>query len=137
MNANAILEPAEPPLPARPAYDPNNLHPADAEARQYDDTSEGIDWDEIIATTQDDWVARRFWFSSTDYPTHEAAMAALEKLVLAIAEDVEHEVATESSCDAAGQQVYQALHSLYPPAALPMVSEPAKWRRLIPARPLL
>ncbi|MGH8258973.1 MAG: hypothetical protein ACREUG_04715 [Steroidobacteraceae bacterium] len=42
-----------------PAYDPDNLDPIDAEARKHDDTSEGIDWDEIIATTQDDEEALR------------------------------------------------------------------------------
>lgn len=72
----------------RPAYDPNNLHPLDAEARQYDDTSEGIDWDEIIATTQDDWEARRFAFNSDDYPDDETAMAALNQLLDSILEGV-------------------------------------------------
>jgi len=63
----------------RPAYDPNNLHPLDAEARKYDDNSEGIDWDEIIATTQDDFLAGRYAFNSEDYPTHEEAMKALHQ----------------------------------------------------------
>lgn len=44
----------------RPAYDPNNLHPLDEEARKHDDMSLGIDWDEIIATTQDDFLADRY-----------------------------------------------------------------------------
>ena len=77
----------------RPAYDPKNLHPENADARQYDDTSDGIDWDEIIATTQDDWIARRFAFNSADYPTHEAAMAALWQWLLTIAGEVTHESA--------------------------------------------
>jgi hypothetical protein len=65
------------PQPQKPAYDPNNLHPADAEARKYDDTSEGIDWDEIIASTQDDFLAGRFAYNSADYATKEEADAAL------------------------------------------------------------
>ena len=73
----------------RPAYDPNNLDPLDEEARKYDDTSEGIDWDEIIATTQDDFLARRFAFNSADYPTHEEAMAAMRRWFESIAEEVE------------------------------------------------
>ena len=72
----------------RPAYDPNNLDPIDEECRKYDDTSEGIDWDEIIATTQDDFLARRFAFNSADYPTHEEAMAALRRHWEARAEEI-------------------------------------------------
>jgi hypothetical protein len=63
--------------PKRPAYDPNNLAPEDAEARKYDDTSEGIDWDDIIATTQDDFLAGNFSYNSADYATQEEAEAGL------------------------------------------------------------
>jgi len=63
----------------RSAYDPSNLHPLDAEARRYDDTSDGIDWDEIAATTEDDFQAGRYVFNSADYPTHEEAMKALHQ----------------------------------------------------------
>jgi hypothetical protein len=75
----------------RPAYDPNNLDPIDEEARKYDDTSEGIDWDEIIASTQDDVEAGRFTFDSSDYPSDEEAMAALWSYLQSIAEEVERE----------------------------------------------
>ncbi len=68
----------------RPAYDPDNLDPIDAEARKYDDTSDGIDWDEIIASTQDDFEAGRYAFSSADYATDEEAMAALKEWIHAI-----------------------------------------------------
>lgn len=78
----------------RPAYDPNNLDPIDEEARKHDDTSDGIDWDEIIATTQDDFLARRFAFNSADYPTHEEAMAAMRRWLESIAEEVERESAS-------------------------------------------
>jgi hypothetical protein len=75
--ATAGNELGAPPRPQKPAYDPNNLHPADAEARKYDDTSEGIDWDEIIASTQDDFLAGRFSYNSADYATQEEADVAL------------------------------------------------------------
>src|SRR6266702_1492998 len=80
--------------PRRPAYDPNNLSPADEEARKYDDTSEGIDWDEIIATTQDDFLAGRFAYNSADYATQAEADAALRAWLHAIVEKVERENAS-------------------------------------------
>lgn len=61
----------------RRAYDPNNLHPLDEASRKHDVQVEGIDWDEIIASTQDDFLAGRYAFSTADYPTHEEGMAAL------------------------------------------------------------
>src|ERR1700730_5568489 len=87
--------------PGRPAYDPNNLSPADEEARKYDDTSEGVDWDEIIATTQDDFEAGRFWYNSADYPTQEEADAALRALIHSVVEEVEREIAATPAPDAA------------------------------------
>jgi hypothetical protein len=87
-------------MAALPACFPSTL---DEEARRYDDTSEGIDWDEIIATTQDDWEARRFAFNSDDYPDHERAMAALNQLLDSILEGVLHRVATSApGSDATG-----------------------------------
>jgi hypothetical protein len=71
----------------RPAYDPNNLSPEDEEARKYDDNSEGIDWDEIIASTQDDFEAGRFDFNSEDYPNEEAADAALRDWIGSIVDE--------------------------------------------------
>lgn len=78
-----------------PAYDPNNLHPLDEESRKYDDTCEGIDWDEIIATTQDDYLAGRFAFNSADHPTEEAADAALKQFLNGILEEVRSEKAAQ------------------------------------------
>jgi hypothetical protein len=72
----------------RPGYDPNNLSPEDEEARKYDDNSEGIDWDEIIASTQDDFEAGRFAYNSADYATQEEADAALGALLDSILEKV-------------------------------------------------
>jgi hypothetical protein len=88
--------------PKRPAYDPNNLHPADEEARKYDDTSEGIDWDEILATTQDDFLAGRFSYNSADYATQAEADAALTAWLDAIVERVERKNASIPACDAEG-----------------------------------
>src|SRR6267142_2892934 len=87
--------------PKRPAYDPNNLSPADEEARKYDDTSEGIDWDEIIATTQDDFLAGRFSYNSADYATQAEADAALTAWLDAIVAEVEREAGSVPSRDAA------------------------------------
>ena len=86
----------------RPAYDPNNLSPADEEARKYDDRSEGIDWDEIIATTQDDFLAGRFAYNSADYATQAEADAALRAWIHAIVEKVERRHASIPSPDAKG-----------------------------------
>jgi len=88
--------------PKRPAYDPNNLSPADEEARKYDDTSEGIDWDEILATTQDDFLAGRFSYNSADYATDEEAMEAMRALIHSIAERALKSVASDTSLDAKG-----------------------------------
>jgi hypothetical protein len=86
--------------PRRPAYDPNNLSAEDAEARKYDDTSDGIDWDEIIATTQDDFEAGRFAYNSADYATHEEADAALEAWLDGILQRVEQKFASLPPSDA-------------------------------------
>src|SRR5882724_665723 len=88
--------------PKRPAYDPNNLHPADEEARKYDDTSEGIDWDEILATTQDDFLAGRFSYDSADYATQAEADAALTAWLDAIVDKVERQNGSIPPCNAAG-----------------------------------
>jgi hypothetical protein len=75
----------------RPAYDPNNLDPDDEEARKHDTKVEGIDWDEIIASTQDDWLAGRHAFDDSDCPDDESAIKALEKFI----DDVFDEVMRE------------------------------------------
>lgn len=84
-------------LTRRPAYDPNNLHPLDEEARKFDDTSEGIDYDEIIASTQDDFEAGRFAFNGEDYATHEECRAALKQWIHSIYERVVRDIAAGTS----------------------------------------
>ena len=101
LTGNDELKSAAAAEPKRPAYDPNNLSPADEEARKYDDTSEGIDWDEIIATTQDDFLAGRFSYNSADYATQAEADAALTAWLDAIVEEVERKNASIPPCDAA------------------------------------
>jgi hypothetical protein len=91
------LKAPEPAQVRRPAYDPSHLSPEDEEARKYDDTSEGIDWDEIIATTQDDFLAGRFAYNSADYATQEEADAALEAWLEGIQRTVEERIAREAN----------------------------------------
>lgn len=73
------------PKPTCPAY-----ASVDEGARNYDGTSDRIDWDEIIATTQDDFEAGRFAYDSADYATEEEARAALKAWIHAIVERVEN-----------------------------------------------
>lgn len=96
---------SEPPIGPEPkcmAYDPNNLSPEDEEARKYDDTTDGVDWDEIIATTQDDFEAGRFSYNSADYATQEEADAALRTWFDAIVAKVGREVASVPPHNATG-----------------------------------
>lgn len=86
----------------RPAYDPNNLSPEDEEAKKYDDNSEGIDWEEILASTQDDFEAGRFAYNSADYATQAEADAALRAWFDAIVEEVEREATSLPPHNAAG-----------------------------------
>jgi hypothetical protein len=90
----------------RPAYDPNNLSPEDEEARKYDDNSEGIDWDEIIATTQDDFLAGRFAYNSADYATQEEADDALDAFFDSILDEVLSELGSIPAHDAESPQGY-------------------------------
>ena len=102
--ARTVVENPEPSPPKRLAYDPNNLHPLDAEDRRHDAPCDDIvdcDWDEIIATTQDDFLAGRYAFNSADYPTEEEAMIGLERLLDGILEKVLREAAAVSSLNAA------------------------------------
>jgi hypothetical protein len=60
------------------AYDPDNLSPGDAEDR-LNDPDDGIDYDEIIASTQDDFLAGRFSFNGAEYATREEERVAFAK----------------------------------------------------------
>src|ERR1700730_4636599 len=82
------------------SYDP--MHPANVEARKYDDNSSGIDWEEIILTTQEDYEAGRYCFNSEDYATDAEAMAALRAWIHSIAEEVKREAASLSPRSAEG-----------------------------------
>ena len=85
----------------RPAYDPNNLDPLDEEDRKHDDATTDIDWDEIIASTEDDWRAGRFCFDSEQYATDEEAEAALEQWFNSKLEKVIRDEAAAAQDDAA------------------------------------
>jgi hypothetical protein len=65
----------------RAARDPEYRKELDDEDRKHDDTSEGIDWDDIIATTQDEFEAGEYSFSTEDYATEEEASAALKQWI--------------------------------------------------------
>ena len=73
------------------SYDPT--HPTYVEARKYDDNSDGLDWEEILLTTQEDFEAGRYCYNSEDYATHAEADAALDAWLDAIAEKAEREPA--------------------------------------------
>jgi hypothetical protein len=78
METQKTIEARQAQAPETLIYDPNNLHPLDAEDRRNDDHSEGIDWDEIIATTQADWGAGRYEeFDPAPYATGDAFLNAL------------------------------------------------------------
>jgi hypothetical protein len=76
------------------SYDP--MAPGNVEARKYDDTSSGIDWDEIILTTQDDFEAGRFSYNSADYATKEEADAAFTAWLDRVFEEAERERENET-----------------------------------------
>jgi hypothetical protein len=82
------------------SYDP--MHPNNVEDRKYDTHVEGIDWEEIILTTQEDFEAGRYAFNGADYATHEEAMAAMRALIHSIAEKVKRNAASNPPLDAAG-----------------------------------
>ena len=82
------------------AYDPTNLHPLDAEDRRHDDTTTDIDWDEIIATTQDDELAGRYCFTTEHYATHEEGMAALKDWLRRTIEEALNETPSALATDA-------------------------------------
>ena len=86
-------------MKASPISDPNGPHPHDSSDREIDDDLDGIDWDEIIATTQPDFLAGRFAFNSADYSTDEAAMAALDCWL----DDVFQKVLRETASRNAGE----------------------------------
>jgi hypothetical protein len=79
------------------SYDP--CHPDNIEARRYD-PDDGMDWEEIILSTQEDFEAGRYSYNSADYATQEEADAALDAWLDAIVEKVEREAAAISSRDA-------------------------------------
>ena len=74
------------------SYDP--MHPNNVDARNHDDNSDGIDWEEIILSTQEDFEAGRYAYNSENYATQAEADAALDAWLNAIVEKVEREAAS-------------------------------------------
>jgi hypothetical protein len=66
------------------------------------DHEDDIDWDNIAATTEEDFKAGRFAFNGADYPTQEGAMIAMNALIHEIAEQVERDAASNPTLDAQG-----------------------------------
>ena len=64
------------------------------------DHEDDIDWDNIIATTEDDYQAGRYAFNSADYATHEEAMAAMWTLIQSLGETVEGNANSNPALDA-------------------------------------
>ena len=64
------------------------------------DHEDDIDWDNIIATTEDDFQAGRYAFNSADYATHEEAMKAMDNFLDSIVEEVKRRVAADSALHA-------------------------------------
>lgn len=94
--------PDDPVDEARLAHDPEYRRMLDEEDRKHDDTSEGIDWDEIIASTQAEFEAGDYAFCTSDYPTEEAGQAALKDWIHQIFEKVRREASAPPAHDASG-----------------------------------
>jgi hypothetical protein len=82
------------------SYDP--CHPGNIVARRYDDESDGLEWEEIILTTQEDFEAGRYSFDSKDCATDEEVIAAVGAWIHRLAEETWREAASVSSLDATG-----------------------------------
>ena len=70
------------------------------------DHEDDIDWENIAATTEDDFNAGRYSFNSADYPTWEEAMKAMDALLHSITEEVINGVRTDTPLDAPSQNRY-------------------------------
>ena len=66
------------------------------------DHEDDIDWENIAATTEDDFKAGRYAFTSEDYATHEEATAAMSAWIDPIFDEVLRRVASNSSLHAKG-----------------------------------
>ena len=68
------------------------------------DHEDDIDWENIIATTEEDDKAGRYAFNSADYATWEEAMIALRELINSIAERAIHRATAHTPSDATSHQ---------------------------------
>lgn len=67
---------------------------------ELDRASDDIDWEDIIATTQDDVDAGRYAFTTEDYATDEEGMAALWDWICSLGNGDSNET-SDSAADAA------------------------------------
>ena len=72
----------------------------DAEDRLLDDTSDGIDYQEIHRATQPDCEAGRYAFDSSNYPTEEAKEAAHSAFLQSVLDEVLRGIAARNPVDA-------------------------------------
>jgi hypothetical protein len=82
------------------SYDP--CAPGNIVARRHDNESDGLEWEEIILTTQEDFEAGRYSFSSEGYATDEETIAAVGAWIHRLAEETWRGAASVSSLDATG-----------------------------------
>jgi hypothetical protein len=82
------------------SYDP--CAPDNIVARRHDNESDGLEWEEIILTTQEDSEAGRYSFNSEDDATDEETIAAIGAWIHRLAEETWCEAASVSSLDATG-----------------------------------
>ena len=68
------------------------------------DHEDDIDWENIAATTEDDFKAGRYSFNSADYPTWEEAMKAMNALIHTIAEEAISHARSNPPLDASGEK---------------------------------
>jgi hypothetical protein len=82
------------------SYDP--CAPDNIVARRHDNESDGLEWEEIILTTQEDSEAGRYSFNSEGHATDVETIAAIGAWIHRLAEETWREAASVSSLDATG-----------------------------------
>jgi hypothetical protein len=82
------------------------------------DREDQIDWDEIVAATEEKENSEELAFNSADYATEEEAIVALRAFIHEIFEEVERDAASDPALDASGQTGHQKGAQLRSSAAL-------------------
>ena len=63
------------------------------------DNEADIDWHKVLITTDTDFRAARYAFTTAFYPSHEEAMTAMHALVHSIFEEAKNRVESDTSLD--------------------------------------